>query len=78
MLLRRYIGRLLYTSGNTEGAVQYFIELLRGSEKLLGSDVTLGEDPNNNVDKVFLEDFRVAFRVRISLAMAVRFYMRKL
>ncbi|KAJ6519689.1 ER-golgi trafficking TRAPP I complex 85 kDa subunit-domain-containing protein [Mycena sanguinolenta] len=62
------LGRLLYTTGDVAGAVRYFLGLLRGSSLLPLRPPTLtngnapGDDPNFfGTDKVFLDDFRVAF-----------------
>ncbi|KZT05978.1 uncharacterized protein LAESUDRAFT_726547 [Laetiporus sulphureus 93-53] len=66
------LGRLLYTTGDTEGAVRYFLGLLRGSS----CDHSLQADPTSSrassgrstpdgrisTDKVYLEDFRVALK----------------
>lgn len=70
-LILRGIGRLMYTTGDTEGAVHYFLRLLRGSPlPLSGPEPTMnGHIPmaehEDSVDKVFLEDFRVAFQVNL-------------
>ncbi|KAJ7275176.1 ER-golgi trafficking TRAPP I complex 85 kDa subunit-domain-containing protein [Mycena haematopus] len=62
------LGRLLYTTGDVAGAVRYFLGLLRGSSflPLRPPSVTNGIAPANDLnfsgtDKVFLDDFRVAF-----------------
>lgn len=48
-------GRLTYSSGDTEGALRYFISLLRGSRYNTGEyDLT---------DSVYIGDFKVAFEV---------------
>ncbi|KAJ7932534.1 ER-golgi trafficking TRAPP I complex 85 kDa subunit-domain-containing protein [Mycena leptocephala] len=59
------LGRLLYTTGDVAGAVRLFLGLLRGSS-LPPPPTTNGnataEDVNfSATDKVFLDDFRVAF-----------------
>lgn len=65
------LGRLLYTTGDTVGAVRFFLELLRWSM----STRTLPQPtsgPNGvpspelrRTDKIYLEDFKVAFKVRL-------------
>lgn len=65
-------GRLLYTTGDVAGAVRYFLGLLRGSSLPLRSSTTngivTGDDANfSGTDKVFLDDFRVAFAVWLTL-----------
>ena len=72
-------GRLLYTTGDTEGAVRYFLGLLRGTlphlslpppRPLPGLGLTDGDALVNSkilqapADKMYLEDFRVALKVR--------------
>ncbi|KAF7306800.1 hypothetical protein MIND_00471700 [Mycena indigotica] len=47
------LGRLLYTTGDVAGAVKLFMGLLRGDASLAS------EGPRS--DKVFMDDFRVAF-----------------
>ncbi|KAJ7706314.1 ER-golgi trafficking TRAPP I complex 85 kDa subunit-domain-containing protein [Mycena rosella] len=58
------LGRLLYTTGDVGGAVRFFLSLLRGSS-LPPSPATNGNAQNAEsipgTDKVFLDDFRVAF-----------------
>ena len=65
-------GRLLYTTGDTQGAVKYFMGLLRGStsrlpEATTGLGFSDGDLPQNGrvppTDRVYLEDFRVALKV---------------
>ncbi|TFY79762.1 hypothetical protein EWM64_g4249 [Hericium alpestre] len=64
------LGRLHYTTGDTKGAVQFFLGLLRGSTNLVHSALSVGvangyavDTPKSMIsDKVFLEDFRVAFQ----------------
>ncbi|KAI0788537.1 ER-golgi trafficking TRAPP I complex 85 kDa subunit-domain-containing protein [Abortiporus biennis] len=64
------LGRLLYTTGDTEGAVRHFLELLQGSPTtsrvaLVGLGVSNGDLSSEgpvSTDKVYLEDFRVAFK----------------
>jgi hypothetical protein len=71
-LNERYSGRLLYTTGDTVNAVRYFLGLLRESSAMkLTAPSGLGLVPNNAsvdasappIDRVYLEDFRVALRV---------------
>ncbi|KAI0721227.1 ER-golgi trafficking TRAPP I complex 85 kDa subunit-domain-containing protein [Cerioporus squamosus] len=65
------LGRLLYTTGDTAGAVKYFMGLLQASSPARplshphpthanGAGTPLLPQPSP--DKVFLEDFRVAFK----------------
>ncbi|KAH9837148.1 ER-golgi trafficking TRAPP I complex 85 kDa subunit-domain-containing protein [Rhodofomes roseus] len=61
------LGRLLYTTGDTEGAVRFFLGLLRGasdpSASLSDEDRAVGKaavEDQFTTDKVYLEDFRVA------------------
>ncbi|KAI0068320.1 hypothetical protein BV25DRAFT_1793504 [Artomyces pyxidatus] len=63
------LGRLHYTTGDVRAAVRFFLLLLRGSANT--SDTTLLTAPNGHPiempksvvsDRVFLEDFRVAFQ----------------
>ncbi|KAJ7900204.1 ER-golgi trafficking TRAPP I complex 85 kDa subunit-domain-containing protein [Mycena olivaceomarginata] len=66
------LGRLLYTTGDVAGAVRYFLGLLRGSSLPLRLSTTngsaTGDDANfAGTDKVFLDDFRVAFAVWLTL-----------
>lgn len=69
-------GRLLYTTGDVEGAVKLFLGLLRGTSSGLSSLSLRGpimgqngavpiptQETQVNLDKIFLEDFRVAFKV---------------
>ncbi|KAJ7492750.1 ER-golgi trafficking TRAPP I complex 85 kDa subunit-domain-containing protein [Mycena latifolia] len=57
------LGRLLYTTGDVAGAVRFFLGLLRGSSlpppPLTNGNATVDNFPGT--DKVFLDDFRVAF-----------------
>ncbi|KAF5384925.1 hypothetical protein D9615_001402 [Tricholomella constricta] len=62
------LGRLLYTTGNVAGAVRFFLGLLRGSSGVsspfarLSSPGVVGEGTKlPSTDKVFLDDFRVAY-----------------
>ena len=69
--MKHFQGRLLYTTGDVSGAVRFFLGLLRGSRKspsrLYLPPLTLGiinevaKIPG--ADKVYLDDFRVAFAV---------------
>ncbi|KAH8120206.1 ER-golgi trafficking TRAPP I complex 85 kDa subunit-domain-containing protein [Phellopilus nigrolimitatus] len=60
------LGRLMYTTGETEKAMRLFLGLLRGSPSLSSSyDIVSNgrqEQEDANVDKAFLEDFRLAFQ----------------
>ena len=63
-------GRLLYTTGDVGGAVRFFLGLLRGSDDPSASAPSPkangeanGDLKSLGTDKVFLEDFRVAFAV---------------
>ncbi|KAJ7103664.1 ER-golgi trafficking TRAPP I complex 85 kDa subunit-domain-containing protein [Mycena belliarum] len=53
------LGRLLYTTGDVAGAVQFFLGLLRGASLPLINNGLV--DTIQETDKVFLDDFRVAF-----------------
>ena len=70
------IGRLLYTTGDVDGAVKLFLSLLKGTSSgspslslpapVMGPNgtvVALTQEVQVNLDKIFLEDFRVAFSV---------------
>ncbi|KAJ7125714.1 ER-golgi trafficking TRAPP I complex 85 kDa subunit-domain-containing protein [Mycena crocata] len=54
------LGRLLYTTGDVAGAVRFFLGLLHGSS-LPAANVTADNNNFPGTDKVFLDDFRVAF-----------------
>ncbi|KAH9950452.1 ER-golgi trafficking TRAPP I complex 85 kDa subunit-domain-containing protein [Amylocystis lapponica] len=57
------LGRLLYTTGDTEGAVRYFLGLLRCSvshDQMQAGGNVLAEA--RQTDKVYLDDFRVALQ----------------
>ncbi len=62
-------GRLMYTTGETEKAMRYFLGLLKGSNHSVPStegqiaEVDLRAQEDVNLDKIYLEDFRVAFQV---------------
>lgn len=68
-MLRLSLGRLMYTTGETERAMRYFLGLLKGSNHSVPSgegpiseaDPRVQEDVN--FDRIYLEDFRVAFQV---------------
>lgn len=77
-LLIRRIGRLLYTTGDVEGAINLFLGLLKGTSSIspslplpgpvTGPNGTVAAAPPTqetqvNLDKIFLEDFRAAFSV---------------
>ena len=66
----------MYTTGDVEGAVKLFLGLLKGTSSGLPRLSIRGPvtEPNGtvpvptqeaqvNLDKIFLEDFRVAFKV---------------
>ncbi|KAJ7038336.1 ER-golgi trafficking TRAPP I complex 85 kDa subunit-domain-containing protein [Mycena alexandri] len=57
------LGRLLYTTGDVAGAVRFFLGLLRGSSlpPSVTTNGTITGDGFPGTDKVFLDDFRVAF-----------------
>lgn len=70
------VGRLLYTTGDVEGAVKLFLGLLKGTSSGPSSSSLHGpptgqngavpvptQEAQVNLDKIFLEDFRVAFKV---------------
>ncbi|PPQ62964.1 hypothetical protein CVT24_006070 [Panaeolus cyanescens] len=57
------LGRLLYTTGDVRGAVQIFLGLLRGASNFTPTPILPIDQvpkPHNN-DKIYLEDFRVAY-----------------
>lgn len=57
-MILRSTGRLMYTSGDTEGALRYFLGLLKGS--------SFRSDPEQDfmeTDALYLGDFKVAFEV---------------
>ncbi|GJE87623.1 ER-golgi trafficking TRAPP I complex 85 kDa subunit-domain-containing protein [Phanerochaete sordida] len=64
------LGRLLYTTGDTEGAVRYFVGLLRdpGPQVTPPQGLGLVNDDSTapgrgaSTDRVYLEDFRVALK----------------
>ncbi|KAJ6621602.1 ER-golgi trafficking TRAPP I complex 85 kDa subunit-domain-containing protein [Mycena sp. CBHHK59/15] len=62
-LTMKFPGRLLYTTGDVAGAVRFFLGLLGGSSspppRLIGNGNASSDLPGT--DKVFLDDFRVAF-----------------
>ncbi|KAJ7169750.1 ER-golgi trafficking TRAPP I complex 85 kDa subunit-domain-containing protein [Mycena filopes] len=58
------LGRLLYTTGDVAGAVRFFLGLLRGSSlpsSITANATAITGDGFPGTDKVFLDDFRVAF-----------------
>ncbi|KAJ8468953.1 hypothetical protein ONZ45_g17058 [Pleurotus djamor] len=55
------LGRLLYTTGDIHDAVKYFLGLLSGFRSLVNAAEVNEEQKLPPVDKVFLDDFRVAF-----------------
>lgn len=70
------LGRLLYTTGDTAGAVQCFLGLLQESKATAnplteGLGITLNGTSQDGkqvgTDKVYLEDFRVALKVSPSM-----------
>jgi hypothetical protein len=60
-------GRLLYTTGDVTGAVRLFLSLLKGASAASSTvgQLYLGEAPLRipSNDKLYLDDFRVAFNV---------------
>ena len=67
-----HVGRLLYTTGDTAGAVSYFLGLLKPSPSTKSHPHLANANgavspllPPPSTDKVYLEDFRVAFKVSI-------------
>ncbi|TCD62768.1 hypothetical protein EIP91_006412 [Steccherinum ochraceum] len=66
------LGRLLYTTGDTAGAVQFFLGLLQDSDTAALTPLTEGlgitingasqDAKQAGTDKVYLEDFRVALK----------------
>ncbi|KAF9010359.1 hypothetical protein BDZ89DRAFT_996309 [Hymenopellis radicata] len=54
------LGRLLYTTGDVEGAVKFFLGLLRGSASPTSSPSDDEEFNQTSSDKAYLDDFRVA------------------
>ncbi|CAL1695522.1 unnamed protein product [Somion occarium] len=65
------LGRLMYTTGDTAGAVKHFLGLLRGAPTPLSPSIPSGLgisnggtplDGRQTTDKVYLEDFRVALK----------------
>ncbi|PPQ67072.1 hypothetical protein CVT25_005673 [Psilocybe cyanescens] len=58
------LGRLLYTTGDLAGAVKLFLSLLRGASTFSSTGVHAFEDGSSKFqsnDKVYLDDFRVAY-----------------
>ena len=67
------LGRLLYTTGDTAGAVRYFLSLIRPSASTRPNSSHGGVNgatspllPPPSTDKVYLEDFLVAFKVGLA------------
>lgn len=59
-------GRLLYTTGDVAGAVKLFLGLLRGSSAFTSAGhlaLPDGTPKHSSNDKLYLDDFRVAFNV---------------
>ena len=59
-------GRLLYTSGDLNKAVDFLLRLLRGPSLFSANSAIQAESntrPPSN-DKIYLEDLRVAYSVR--------------
>ncbi|OCH95835.1 hypothetical protein OBBRIDRAFT_767184 [Obba rivulosa] len=64
------LGRLLYTTGNTQGAVYYFLELLRPPTPYnpphyavtAANGMALMESKQSSSNKVYLEDLRVTLK----------------
>lgn len=74
------LGRLLYTTGDISTAVKIFLGLLRGvspqSLSLTTKDPAVdGDNKVSGTDKVFLDDFRVAFAVRFCFFNCYAFYV---
>lgn len=82
------LARLLYTTGEVSEAVRMFLAILRGSPYLITSRqldaLALGlEEPGfTSEDKLFLDDFRVSFTVRVAYFQAnsflITFYVQHL
>ncbi|KAH9982364.1 ER-golgi trafficking TRAPP I complex 85 kDa subunit-domain-containing protein [Lactifluus volemus] len=61
--LEHALGRLYYTTGEVQQAVQFFLSLLgRSSNSISSPDVMSEISKDLTMDGVFLEDFQVAFR----------------
>lgn len=81
-----YLGRLLYTTGDVAGAVRLFLGLLRGSSgylyplsPLFQTDEAVNETAKlPGTDKVFLDDFRVAFAVSPYAPLSVTRHLKHL
>ncbi|KLO17070.1 hypothetical protein SCHPADRAFT_959188 [Schizopora paradoxa] len=58
------LGELMYTTGETEKAMRYFLGLLKGSNHNVTSESQVADTAQEdaNFDKIYLEDFRVAFQ----------------
>lgn len=60
------VGRLLYTTGDVGGAVRLFLNLLRGAPDFINAGLPLHNDGTAKAggnDKVYLDDFKVAYQV---------------
>lgn len=77
LVSHRLAGRLLYTTGDTEGAVRNFLNLLGSNPKPtvlppppaglgLSNGNAAGDNRPPSRDKVYLEDFRVALKVSLN------------
>ncbi|KAJ3516458.1 hypothetical protein NLJ89_g1109 [Agrocybe chaxingu] len=56
------LGRLLYTTGDVAGAVRLFLGLLRGAPAFLSFNALLDDAQKSlSNDKLYLDDFRVAY-----------------
>lgn len=58
------LGKLLYTTGDVEGAVRVFLQLIRPAP-LLALGGAIGGVDAAQTDRVILEDFHVAFKVSL-------------
>ena len=60
------LGRMLYTTGDVTGAVQLFLGLVRGTASF-SYNARLLQDGNkiSGNDKLYLDDFRVAYSVSL-------------
>ncbi|KAJ3734691.1 ER-golgi trafficking TRAPP I complex 85 kDa subunit-domain-containing protein, partial [Lentinula guzmanii] len=57
------LGRLMYSTGHVQDAVQIFLGLLKGSTSLPAST----NDADSETAEVYLEDFRIAFELVFSI-----------
>lgn len=55
----------MYSTGETEKAMRYFLGLLKGSNHRITVEGQMADAAQEDVnyDKIYLEDFRVAFQV---------------